>query len=309
MSKIVASAAVLAALALVPVLGDTYLMRIATLACMYAVMATSWNLIGGLTGYPSFGIAAFFGLGAYASGILVTMGLPLAASVALAGVVALVFAAVIGVILLRLKGHYFAIATLATVELLREIANSATDLTGGGMGLNIPRNADLGIYAEASLFFFMMWTLLALTIAVCLYVERSKIGFALGCIRQAEGAAEMIGVNSTFYKTLAFALSGVFVAMAGAIYASWVHYIEPGDVFDILLTIKPVVMALIGGVGSTVGAMIGAVVYIVAEEVIWRNYLDFSSGIIGLTIVGLVLFLPRGIGSLRLRMRRKVAAP
>jgi branched-chain amino acid transport system permease protein len=309
MSKIVASAAVLAALALVPVLGDTYLMRIATLACMYAVMATSWNLIGGLTGYPSFGIAAFFGLGAYASGILVTMGVPLAASVALAGVVALVFAAVIGVILLRLKGHYFAIATLATVELLREIANSATDLTGGGMGLNIPRNADLGIYAEASLFFFMMWTLLALTIAVCLYVERSKIGFALGCIRQAEGAAEMIGVNSTFYKTLAFALSGVFVAMAGAIYASWVHYIEPGDVFDILLTIKPVVMALIGGVGSTVGAMIGAVVYIVAEEVIWRNYLDFSSGIIGLTIVGLVLFLPRGIGSLRLRMRRKVAAP
>lgn len=309
MSKIVASAAVLAALALVPVLGDTYLMRIATLACMYAVMATSWNLIGGLTGYPSFGIAAFFGLGAYASGILVTMGVPLAASVALAGVVALVFAAVIGVILLRLKGHYFAIATLATVELLREIANSATDLTGGGMGLNIPRNADLGIYAEASLFFFMMWTLLALTIVVCLYVERSKIGFALGCIRQAEGAAEMIGVNSTFYKTLAFALSGVFVAMAGAIYASWVHYIEPGDVFDILLTIKPVVMALIGGVGSTVGAMIGAVVYIVAEEVIWRNYLDFSSGIIGLTIVGLVLFLPRGIGSLRLRMRRKVAAP
>jgi branched-chain amino acid transport system permease protein len=309
MSKIVASAAVLAALALVPVLGDTYLMRIATLACMYAVMATSWNLIGGLTGYPSFGIAAFFGLGAYASGILVTMGVPLAASVALAGVVALVFAAVIGVILLRLKGHYFAIATLATVELLREIANSATDLTGGGMGLNIPRNADLGIYAEASLFFFMMWTLLALTIAVCLYVERSKIGFALGCIRQAEGAAEMIGVNSTFYKTLAFALSGVFVAMAGAIYASWVHYIEPGDVFDILLTIKPVVMALIGGVGSTVGAMIGAVVYIVAEEVIWRNYLDFSSGIIGLTIVGLVLFLPRGIGSLRLRMRRKVVAP
>lgn len=309
MSKIVASAAVLAALALAPLFGDTYLMRIATLACMYAVMATSWNLIGGLTGYPSFGIAAFFGLGAYASGILVTMGVPLAASVALAGVVALVFAAVIGVILLRLKGHYFAIATLATVELLREIANSATDLTGGGMGLNIPRNADLGIYAEASLFFFMMWTLLALTVAVCLYVERSKIGFALGCIRQAEGAAEMIGVNSTFYKTLAFALSGVFVAMAGAIYASWVHYIEPGDVFDILLTIKPVVMALIGGVGSTVGAMIGAVVYIAAEEVIWRNYLDFSSGIIGLTIVGLVLFLPRGIGSLRLRMRRRVAAP
>jgi branched-chain amino acid transport system permease protein len=309
MSKFIILAVILVGLAAAPLTGDTYLMRMATLACMYAVMAASWNLIGGLTGYPSFGTAAFFGLGAYTSGILAALDVALPISVAVAGVVAFLVAAIIGFVLLRLKGHYFAIATLACVELLREIANSATDLTGGGMGLNIPRNADLGIFAEASLFFFAMWGLLALTAVVCLVVERSKIGFALSCIRQAEGAAEMIGVNSTLYKTLAFALSGVFVAMAGGVYASWVHYIEPGDVFDILLTIKPVVMALIGGVGSTVGAVIGAIVYIAAEEVIWRNYLDFSSGIIGLTVVGLVLFLPHGLGSLHLRLRGKAVTP
>lgn len=309
MSKSVILAVILVGLASVPLTGDAYLMRMATLACMYAVMAASWNLIGGLTGYPSFGTAAFFGLGAYTSGILATLDAALPISVVASGVVAFVIAAIIGFILLRLKGHYFAIATLGIVELLREIANSATGLTGGGMGLNIPRNADLGIFAEASLFLFAMWGLLVLTAAVCLWIERSKVGFALTCIRQAEGAAEMIGVNSTVYKTLAFALSGTFVAMAGGIYASWVHYIEPGDVFDILLTIKPVVMTLLGGVGSTVGAIIGAIVYIAAEEIIWRNYLDFSSGIIGLTIVGLVLFLPRGLGSLGLRLRRKVATP
>lgn len=303
MNKFVIVAIILVGLALTPLAGDTYLMRMATLACMYAVMAASWNLIGGLTGYPSFGTAAFFGLGAYTSGILATLGVALPLSVVAAGAVSFVFAAVMGFILLRLKGHYFAIATLGTVELLREVANSATGLTGGGMGLNVPRDTELGIFAEASLFFYAMLLLLALTAVTCLLVERSRIGFALACIRQAEGGAEMIGVNSTVYKTLAFALSGVFVAMAGGIYASWVHYIEPGDVFDILLTIKPVVMALIGGVGSSVGAIIGAIVYIFAEEVIWRNYLDFSSGIIGLTIVGLVLFLPRGLGSLRLRWK------
>jgi len=307
MNKYIVIAVILVGLGLTPLAGDTYLMRMATLACMYAVMAASWNLIGGLAGYPSFGTAAFFGLGAYTSGILATFGVALPVSVAIAGLVSFVFASMVGFILLRLKGHYFAIATLATVELLREIANSATNLTGGGMGLNIPRHADLGIVAEASVFFFAMWILLVLTALACLYVERSKVGFALGCIKQAEGGAEMIGVNSTFYKTLAFALSGVFVGMAGGVYASWVHYIEPGDVFDILLTVKPVVMALIGGLGSSVGAIVGAIVYIAAEEVIWRNYLDFSSGIIGLTIVGLVLFLPRGFGSLRLR--RKVATP
>ena len=134
---------------------------------------------------------------------------------------------VLGVVLLRLRGHYFAVASLAVAEVLRELTNSATDLTGGGMGLNIPLSAvaGAGIAQAAAFFFLTMWGLLLLTLAAVLWVERSKLGFGLACIRQNEAAADMIGVNATFYKSLAFAISGLFVAMAGTLYAGWVHYI------------------------------------------------------------------------------------
>jgi branched-chain amino acid transport system permease protein len=119
MSKFLAIGALLVLLVFAPLSGDAYLVRLGTLACMYAVMAASWNLIGGLTGYPSFGTAAFFGVGAYTSGILCKMGVALPLAVLGAGVLGVVLAAIIGFILLRLKGHYFAIATLAIVELFR----------------------------------------------------------------------------------------------------------------------------------------------------------------------------------------------
>ena len=104
----------------------------------------------------------------------------------------------------------------------------------------------------------------------------------------------MLGVDSTKYKTIAFSLSSVFVGMAGAIYASWVNYIEPPDVFDIFLTIKPVVMVLLGGMGTVFGPIIGAVTFLALEEIVWRNFLTIHSAALGLLIVVLVLFLPKG---------------
>jgi branched-chain amino acid transport system permease protein len=204
-------------------------------------------------------------------------------------------------VLLRLRGHYFAVASLAVAEVLRELANTATDLTGGGMGLNIPLAAAGGPAAEASFFFFLMWGLLLLTVVVVLFVEQSRLGFGLTCIRQNESAADMIGVNSTLYKSLAFALSGVFVAMAGTLYAGWVHYIEPPDVFDVLYSVKPIVMALLGGLGSTAGAVLGAFVFLGIEEAVWRNFLQIHTGLLGLLVVVLLLFLPRGMVSLARR--------
>jgi len=288
------------ALGLTPWIGSPYVLRLGTFACLYAVLAMSWNVIGGMTGYPSFATAAFFGLGAYVGGILLTKGYPLIAALGAAALVAFVGAMVLGVVLLRLRGHYFAVASLAVAEVLRELTNSATDLTGGGMGLNIPLSAvaGAGIAQAASFFFLTMWGLLLLTLAAVLWVERSKLGFGLACIRQNEAAADMIGVNATFYKSLAFAISGLFVAMAGTLYAGWVHYIEPPDVFDILFSVKPIVMALLGGLGSTAGALFGAAAFLALEEIVWRNSLQGSSGILGLLIVLLLLFLPRGLVSL-----------
>lgn len=297
--------AVVGLLGLLALSGDSYLLRLATFACMYAVMSSSWNVIGGLAGYPSFATAAFFGLGAYVGGVTLAKGGALALALALAATSAFVGAMLLGVVLLRLRGHYFAIASLAVAEVLREVTNSATDLTGGGMGLNIPLGtaAGGGVMAEARFFFLAMWALLCATLVVLVAVERSKLGFGLRCIRQNESAADMIGVNATAYKSVAFALSGVFVAMAGTLYAGWVHYIEPPDVYDILFSVKPIVMALLGGLGSIAGAVAGAFAFLAIEEMVWRNYLQVHTGVLGFLIVLLLLFLPQGIVSIGRRLR------
>lgn len=287
-----------------PLFDSSYALRIGTFACMYAIMSVSWTVIGGFTGYPSFATAAFFGFGAYCGGMLINKGWPLFAAAGAAGAVAFAGALVLGIVLLRLRGHYFAIASLAVAEVLREVTNSATELTGGGMGLNIPVSVagSNSVMGEASFFFWAMWALLLSTFIAVRLIQESKLGFGLICIKQNESAADMIGVNATIYKSLAFAFSGVFVAMAGALYAAWVHYIEPPDVFDILFAVKPIVMALLGGLGSPAGAVLGAFVFLGIEELVWRNYLQIHSGVLGLLVVVLLLFLPNGMMSVSKRL-------
>ena len=144
-----------------------------------------------------------------------------------------------------------------------------------------------------------MWGLLLATALMVVAVSSSKLGFGLSCIRQNETAANMVGLNATFYKSIAFGLSACFVSAAGGVYAAWVHYIDPSDVFDVLYSIKPIVMALMGGLGSPLGAVGGAFLYLGLEEVVWRNYIQIHTGILGVLIVLLLLFLPRGLISLR----------
>ncbi len=294
-------------MALLPLGESAYALRLGTTACMYAVMAVSWTVVGGFAGYPSFATAAFFGLGAYAGGILVARGVALPLAAAFAGLLAFGAAMLLGAVLLRLRGHYFAVGSLAVVEVMRELANSSENLTGGGMGLNVPAPGGSDVMGLASLFYWLMWGLLCITLVATVLVERSKLGFGLACIRQNEAAADMIGVNGTLYKSTAFALSGVFVAVAGAFYAAWVNYIEPPDVFDILFSVKPIVMALIGGLGSIAGAVVGALMFLGIEELFWRNLLNFHSAALGLLVVLLLLFLPNGLMSLSRGMRQKLA--
>jgi branched-chain amino acid transport system permease protein len=292
----------IAAIAALPLFGGSYALRLGTIACMYGVLALSWNVVGGLAGYPSFATAAFFGLGAYTAGVLIGKGVPLMASVVIAGVAGFAVAALLGAALLRLRGHYFAIASLSLIEVFRELVNNATDLTGGGMGLNIPVSSSAGVMADATFFFYVMWALLLGTALMVVIVAASKLGFGLACIRQNETAADMIGLNTTLYKSIAFGLSACFVGAAGGVYAAWVHYIDPSDVFDILYSVKPIVMALIGGLGSPLGVLVGAFVYLGLEEVVWRNYIQIHSGVLGVLIVVLLLFLPHGLMSIRDRL-------
>jgi branched-chain amino acid transport system permease protein len=297
--SILLAIALFALVALLPLAGDAYWLRLGTTMLMYGVLAMAWNFIGGLAGYPSFASAAFFGLGAYSGAVVQKLGMPMGLAWTFAGALCLLFAALLGLALLRLRGHYFAIASLVVAEVLRELVNSATDLTGGGMGLNLPVPSNATVASQSEFFFYAMLALAAITFAAMLWATHSKLGFGLRCIQQNESAADMLGVNTTQYKVAAFMLSGAFAGAAGAIYASWVHYIEPPDVFDVLYSVKAIVMVLLGGAGSVFGPLFGAAIFLSLEELVWRNYLQVHTGVLGLMIVLLVLFLPKGVFSLR----------
>jgi branched-chain amino acid transport system permease protein len=299
---------VIALLLAMPLLGNNYVLRLATTALMYAVLTMAWNVVGGFAGYPLFGIAAFFGLGAYSGAVVQSSGYPLPLAWIVAVVIGTAFAVVLGFILLRLRGHAFAIATLVIAEVLRELTNGWTSLTGGGMGLNLPFFG-WSPTALAIFFFYAMLGLACATFIATWIVAHNRFGFALNCIRQNEDAANIVGIDTTRYKIIAFTLSGAFAAAAGAIYASWTGYIEPSDVYDVLVSIKPIIMALLGGMGTVVGPVIGAIAFLALDEFVWRNFLQLHTGVLGFLIVVLILFLPSGLSSIGLhRLWRKAAS-
>ena len=300
LKRCLTAAAIAVVFAALMLFGDNYVLRLGTTVAMYVTLATAWNIIGGLAGYPSFATAAFFGLGAYVSGIALSNGIPLALAWGGAGVVAALFAVVLGLCILHLRGHYFAIGSLVVPDVLREVTNAWVSVTGGGIGLNLPL---IGGSAEmqARLFLGAM-SLLACAAAVAAWaIARSRLGVALRCIEQNEDAAQVIGIDTSRAKIAAFACSSLFVGIAGAIYASWTIYIDPSDVFDVSLSVKPIIMALLGGVGTVVGPIAGAFAFLGLEELIWRNSLEFHSGFLGLFVVALVLFVPAGLRGLRIR--------
>src|SRR3981081_952788 len=191
----------IACVASLPLFGGAYALRIGTIACMYAIFALSWNIVGGFAGYPSFATAAFFGFGAYATAILLNKGVPLSVAVIGSLVMCFLLAAALGTVRLRRRGHDFGISSLSLVEVFRELVNNATDLTGGGMGLNIPLASGSGILADAPFFFYSMWGVLLITAVVVMAVSTSKLGFGLNCIRQNETASTMLGCNSQPHHT------------------------------------------------------------------------------------------------------------
>lgn len=296
--------ALAAGLLLVPLVASNYVIRIATMAAMYVALASSWNLVGGMAGYPSFATAAFFGLGAYGAAVTIShTGAPMPIGWAAGGLVAALFALLIGPAILRLRGHYFAVASLVTAVVLREIINSATNLTGGGMGMNLPaRFSDVDLLAR--LYYGVMVVLAVAAVATGFAVARSKLGWALRCIEQNEDAAVVLGIDTLFYKTFAFVLSGLIAGLAGGLYATWIGYIDPTDVFEELLSVKPIVMVLLGGLGSLYAPVVGALFFLALEELVWRNILSFHAGMLGLLIVALLVFLPGGLKDLSQRIWR-----
>ena len=297
------------ALASTPFWATNYIVRLAVMIAMFTALTLSWNFIGGFAGYPSFSTAAFFGLGCYAGALAQRAGVPMVAAWLIATVVVGLFAAALGAIILKLKGHYFAIGSIGIVEVVRLVISSWGSLTGGGDGLNLPLLSG-GPNAVARIFLVVMITLMIVTFLITVFVDRSRLGFGLRCIQQNEDAANMAGVNITLYKVIAYTLSALFCGTVGAAYASWTGYIDPTDSFSIIMTVKVPVMCLLGGPGTVLGPVIGTAAFTLLEEVFWANFLDYNRAILGAVIVILIFFLPGGLLALSYRdVIAKLAGP
>jgi branched-chain amino acid transport system permease protein len=277
-----------------PAWAGAYWLRVVTGILMVAILSSSWNIVAGICGYFSFGNVVFFGLGAYTTAVLMSvLNVPFPITVLLGGFVAIVFAILVGLAVLRLKGHYFAIATLGINLAMREVVTNM-EWTGGGQGiwLQIP---NMEPRTFSLLIFYMMLALLGLTVITVYLLMRSRWGYAMRAIRGNEEAAAVLGIQTTYYKVAAFALSGVFSGMAGSIYAYWFTYIEPGQVFDMSLNIQFVMAGLLGGLGTLVGPLLGAGVLQLLSELIWSNFLQVHLAVLGLVIMLVVLFMPGGV--------------
>ncbi len=270
---------------------------------MYMILAMSWNFIGGLTGYPSFAPAAFFGLGAYTTAILMNYGVPFLVAMPLGGVVGATVALLLGIPILRLRGHYFAIATYGVAEGLRELAENL-EITGAADGINLPQIEGTVDYFT-QYFYYSMLAVAVLTVLTMYWVTRHRLGYGLVAIRENEDAAGMLGVEATKFKITAFVLSGIFPAMAGGVYAYRAAFVEPIDVFDVLLSIEAIVMAMLGGVGTVMGPLLGALFLELINNFLWSQFLEFHSLFLGLIMVLVVIFTPRGVMAVVQEVRMK----
>ncbi len=288
----------LVVLAAVPWFGSDVLVQFGINALLLAVLAQGWNIIGGYTGYASFGNSVFYGLGSYGVGIaMVQWELPFAVGLVFGVVLSVTFAVLLGIPVLRLKGHYFAIATLALAQVMTAIVSNVK-LAGQNIGLVLPPlNNDLLFYESA----------LALLVAVTLtiwWLSRSRFGFGLIAIRENEEGAAVMGVNTTLYKVLAFALSGVFSALAGGIHAYWVTFIDPESAFDISLNVKMIIMAVFGGPGTIFGPIVGALSLSAVSEFLSSEITSIAGLFFGIVVVAAVVLMPRGLADMLRRFRK-----
>lgn len=289
---------IVALLAVVPWMGSPVLVQFGISVLIMATLAQGWNIIGGYTGYPSFGNSVFFGLGAYGVGIaMVTYGLPFWAGMLLGLALGVAFAFALGMPVLRLKGHYFAIATLGLAQVMTAIVSNI-GIAGQNIGLVLP------LLKSEVLFYELALALLVLATLTVYWLSRSRFGFGLIAIREDEESAKVMGVNTTLYKVLAFALSAAFTSLAGGIYAYYITFIDPVGVFDISLNVKMIIMAVFGGPGSVLGPVIGAFILSAVSEVLAARVTSVAAMFFGIVIVIAVVFMPRGIADLIQNFKR-----
>lgn len=264
---------------------------------LFATMASSWNIMGGYTGYKSLGHSAFYGFGAYLVAVAATrLGWNPFISAPVLALVVMAVAMLLGWIMLRTSGSAFVIATIAMLLIFRLLALNLRSLTKGAPGLSQPLPPWSPEFSRMPFYYYMLLWLI-ITIAVSAYIRRSRFGLGLLAIRDDEGKAEMVGVNTTLYKVLAFGISAYFVGVGGGVWSYHTTHISPVFAFDIVVGVEMILATMLGGLGTVWGPVLGAFIIIPASDFILFRFgsSTIHLAIFGLSMMLIILFLPRGI--------------
>jgi branched-chain amino acid transport system permease protein len=276
-----------------------YGIRVATTLCMFIAAAQAWNLIGGYAGLMSLAHAAFIGTGAVAVAIFLLNGLPLWFAVPAAVFVTLVLAVIVGVPSLRLKGHYFVVATLLATEAVRNLMLNINAFNfDGAVAVNIISQVglqDLNARQYNLVFFYVMASLAALFTLIVLVFEHSRWGLALRAMRDSERAASALGIASTRVKIWVFLLSAGLTALVGAAWACWLGTVETNEAYSLNFSFEIIVMVLLGGRGTVWGPLLGVIVVMLFNEGVGVEFAEVNLMISGGIVIAIVLFQPDGL--------------
>jgi branched-chain amino acid transport system permease protein len=264
--------------------------RVLTTVLMYVVLAVSWAMFSGTTGYMSLAPAAFFGLGIYTMALL-QKELPFFLIIPIGGLVAFAFALLIGLVTLRLRGIYFAIFTFGLVVFMTEIIQYLETRLYNRHGWDItPIDSEILLYT--------IFGLVVVTVLAAYFIRRSRYGLALLSIGGNEEAAEHMGINTTTTKVLIFAISSAFMGAAGVITAPSLVYVNANIAFSLFYSFMPILMAVFGGMGELYGQIVGALIFGYLEKTLRAQLYSYFMLGFGIILVAVILFLPKGIAGL-----------
>jgi branched-chain amino acid transport system permease protein len=272
-----------------PAFNMPYLNTFLIILFLYVLLAESYDLLGGYTGYMNLGHIAFFGIGAYTFGILWNKGLPLYLSFASGGIAAVVFALLISFPFFRLRGAYFSLAAFALVKLMEHLTLNLPSLTHGSDGLKVLEgNRMIPMY-------YLSLLLVVAVIATSYLITRSRMGLAMASVREQEEIASDFGVPVLRTKTTAMVIAASFAGLMGAFYTWYTIFINPEMVFGTEIALMPIAMAMLGGSGVIIGPVIGAIFLFIVEETLWTKMAYLHTAAYGLVILLVGLFMPGGL--------------
>lgn len=301
-APMVALGAVLAAMLVAPIsIGNEFIYHIFITMCIFAALSTAWNIVGGYAGQLSLGHAIFYGIGAYVGVMLVGMGISPWIGMFAGAVLAAFVAVVISYPCFRLHGPFFALATIAFLEVFRVLALHFRDLTGGATGMMIPLNIgwEWMVFRERLPALVIAFGLLLVILAIAWGIRTHRLGFQLIATRERESAARAAGINTVKIRLYAVAISAALSAMVGTFHAMYLTFIEPASAFSLAFSIQIAMFALIGGIGTVFGPLLGAVLLVPITEfargALGGEAIGLHGFVYGVVLVLVALFMPDGI--------------